>query len=142
MNKMKLEFLSKSNNEKFARTVAAAFIIDLDPTIEQLSEVKTAVSEAVTNAIIHGYDNTEGTIILEGYLNNNIVTFVIIDYGNGIEDIEQARVPLFSGKPDMERSGMGFTIMETFMDEVNISSIPNKGTRVTMSKKIEVSDER
>lgn len=139
---MKLEFLSRSYNERFARSVAAAFILDLDPTLEQLSEIKTAVSEAVTNAVIHGYDSEDGIIVLEGCLDNNAVTFTITDYGKGIEDIEQAREPLYSGKPEMERSGMGFTIMETFMDKTDVKSTPGKGTVITMTKIIEVDDER
>lgn len=138
MNKMKLEFLSRSDNERFARMTVAAFILDLDPTVEQLSEVKTAVSEAVTNAVIHGYDGGDGIITLECTLDKNTVTISISDCGVGIEDIEKAREPLYSGKPEMERSGMGFTIMEAFMDELTVESIPNKGTKITMSKTIEV----
>lgn len=142
MNTMKLEFLSRSENERFARMVAAAFVLELDPTMEQLSEIKTAVSEAVTNAIIHGYDGGEGTVILEGVLENHAVQFSVTDYGKGIDDIEKAREPLYSGKPEMERSGMGFTIMESFMDKVVVESEPGKGTMVTMVKAVEAEDER
>ncbi len=141
MNKMRLEFLSRSDNERFARTVAAAFMLELDPTVEQLSEVKTAISEAVTNAVIHGYDGSEGIIVLEGTLDKNAVKFSVIDRGIGIRDIEKAREPLYSGKPEMERSGMGFTIMEAFMDSIEVESAPGKGTRVTMTKTVEAEDE-
>lgn len=141
MNKMRLEFLSRSDNERFARTVAAAFMLELDPTVEQLSEVKTAISEAVTNAVIHGYNGSEGIIVLEGMLDKSTVKFSVIDYGIGIKDIEKAREPLYSGKPEMERSGMGFTIMEAFMDSIEVESAPGKGTRVTMTKTVEAEDE-
>lgn len=141
MNKMRLEFLSRSDNERFARTVAAAFMLELDPTVEQLSEVKTAISEAVTNAVIHGYDGGEGIIVLEGMLDKSTVKFSVIDRGIGIRDIEKAREPLYSGKPEMERSGMGFTIMEAFMDSIEVESAPGKGTRVTMTKTVEAEDE-
>ncbi len=133
-NKIKVEFPSISDNERFARTVAAAFIVELDPTIDQLSEVKTAVSEAVTNAIIHGYDEGEGIITLEGEIYDRTVELSVSDNGAGIPDIRRAREPLFTGKPEMERSGMGFTIMETFMDSIDVESEVGKGTRVTMRK--------
>lgn len=136
-NSMRLEFPANSDNERLARNVAAVFIIELDPTLDELSEIKTAVSEAVTNAIIHGYNEGEGTVVLEGYINNDEVEFVISDSGKGIEDIEKAREPLYTGKPEMERSGMGFTIMETFMDKVSVESKVGKGTVIRMSKRIE-----
>jgi stage II sporulation protein AB (anti-sigma F factor) len=136
-NKMKLEFMNKSDNERFARTVAAAFLLELDPTIEQLSEVKTAVSEAVTNAIIHGYDGCDGIITMEGEIYERTVEISVADNGVGISDIRRAREPLFTGKPEMERSGMGFTIMETFMDSIDVESEVGKGTRVIMRKSLE-----
>lgn len=136
-NKIKVEFPNKSDNERLARTVAAAFIVELDPTIDQLSEVKTAVSEAVTNAIIHGYDGCDGVIIMEGEIYDRTIELTISDYGVGIPDIKRAREPLFTGKPEMERSGMGFTIMETFMDSIDVESEIGKGTRVTMRKYLE-----
>lgn len=136
-NKIKVEFPNKSDNERFARTVAAAFIVELDPTIDQLSEVKTAVSEAVTNAIIHGYDEQDGIITLEGEIYDRTVELTVSDTGSGIPDIRRAREPLFTGKPEMERSGMGFTIMETFMDSIDVESEVGKGTRVTMRKRLE-----
>lgn len=136
-NKIKVEFPNRSDNERFARTVAAAFIVELDPTIDQLSEVKTAVSEAVTNAIIHGYDECDGIITLEGEIYDRTVELTVSDNGVGIPDIRRAREPLFTGKPEMERSGMGFTIMETFMDSIDVESEIGKGTRVTMRKRLE-----
>lgn len=135
-NSMKLEFPNNSDNERFARTVAAAFVLELDPTVDELSEIKTAVSEAVTNAIIHGYDKSDGVVTMEGTIFDDTVEFVISDNGVGIPDIRRAREPLFTGKPEMERSGMGFTIMETFMDSIEVESEVGKGTRITMAKKL------
>ncbi|MCD8181221.1 MAG: anti-sigma F factor [Firmicutes bacterium] len=135
-NNMKIEFTTVSDNERFARTVAAAFVLELDPTIDQISEIKTAVSEAVTNAIIHGYDGGEGIVTMEGSICDDTIEFAISDSGVGIPDIRRAREPLFTGKPEMERSGMGFTIMETFMDSVDVESEVGKGTRITMSKRL------
>jgi stage II sporulation protein AB (anti-sigma F factor) len=134
INEMKLKFLSKSNNESFARVVAASFASQLDPTIEELADLKTAVSEAVTNAIIHGYENGNGYIKMNCTLYENSIEIAIIDDGKGIEDIDLAKQPLYTSKPEMERSGMGFTVMESFMDEVEVVSEPGKGTIVTMNK--------
>jgi stage II sporulation protein AB (anti-sigma F factor) len=133
-NEMKLEFLSKSSNESFARVVAAAFVSQIDPTLEELADVKTAVSEAVTNSIIHGYENRLDNIIMTCKLFTNSVIITIIDKGKGIEDIELARQPLYTSKPELERSGMGFTVMESFMDKVEIISKPGEGTTVIMYK--------
>lgn len=134
-NKMKLEFLAKSENEGFARVTVAAFVSQLDPTIDEIEDVKTAVSEAVTNAIIHGYENNEGGIIqIIASINDNEFTVDIIDKGIGIKDIEKAREPLYTSRPDLERSGMGFTIMESFMDNIKVESEYKKGTKVTMKK--------
>jgi stage II sporulation protein AB (anti-sigma F factor) len=133
-NEMMLEFPSKSQNEAFGRIVVAAFASQLDPTIEELSDVKTAVSEAVTNAIIHGYENSQGTIRIKGWIDDRVLKVEIEDWGSGIEDIEQARQPLYTSKPELERSGMGFTVMETFMDSLEIQSERGKGTRVIMTK--------
>ncbi len=135
-NNMKIEFGNNSDNERFARAVAAAFVLELDPTVDQISEIKTAVSEAVTNAIIHGYDDGDGIITMEGKIFDDTVEFIISDNGAGIPDIRRAREPLFTGKPEMERSGMGFTIMETFMDSIEVESEVGKGTRITMSKQL------
>ena len=135
-NEMELEFLSKSNNEAFARITVAAFAAQLDPTIEELADIKTAVSEAVTNCIIHGYENTEGLIKIKATLLKNEIEIEISDNGKGIENIELARKPLYTTKGNLERSGMGFTIMESFMDEVEIHSVVDIGTKVIMKKKI------
>ena len=136
MNRMKLEFISASQNERFARSVAAAFVLELDPTLQELSEIKTSVSEAVTNAVIHGYRGTSGTIIMEGSINGRVVEIAISDTGAGIRDIDKAMEPMYTGAPDEERSGLGFTIMQTFMDELEVESEPGRGTRITMRKKI------
>lgn len=135
-NEMKLEFLSKSNNEAFARITVAAFASQLDPTIEELADIKTAVSEAVTNCIIHGYEDKEGIIKIICKLFANSIYIEISDTGKGIENIEVAKQPLYTSKPNLERSGMGFTIMESFMDEVEVESTLGIGTKITMSKKI------
>ncbi|WP_353097721.1 anti-sigma F factor [Tissierella praeacuta] len=134
-NYMKLEFLSKSNNESFARVVVAAFASQLDPTLEELSDIKTAVSEAVTNAIIHGYEYREGIVIVESRIIDNEIEIIIEDRGMGIIDIDRAREPFYTSKPNMERSGMGFTVMETFMDSLQVESIKGKGTTVKMTKR-------
>ncbi len=135
-NEMKLEFVSKTNNEAFARIAVAAFVSQLDPTIDELSDIKTAVSEAVTNSIIHGYEDEEGIVKITAKLFGNTVEIEISDNGKGISNIEEARKPLYTSKPNMERSGMGFTIMESFMDYVNVESAVGLGTKVTMKKKI------
>lgn len=139
-NEMKLEFLSKSNNEAFARITVAAFASQLDPTIEELSDIKTAVSEAVTNAIIHGYEDREGIVKIECKMYAGSIQIEISDTGKGIENIDQAREPLYTSKPNLERSGMGFTIMESFMDDVKIESILGLGTKVTLKKLIKKTD--
>lgn len=133
-NEMKTEFMSICQNESFARTVASAFVLDLDPTMEEISEIKTSISEAVTNAIIHGYGHSDGIITLTGRINENTVVFTVSDKGKGIENINKAREPLYSGSKDMERSGMGFTIMEAFMDSISVESIVGGGTTVVMTK--------
>lgn len=135
-NMMKLEFLSKSTNEGFARVAVASFVSQLDPTIEELSEIKTAVSEAVTNSIVHAYDNEIGMISVSAQIKGDMVTIQIKDKGKGIPDVNKAKEPLYTTKPDLERSGMGFTIMESFMDKLVVKSELNKGTNVTMSKRI------
>ncbi|WP_160686131.1 anti-sigma F factor [Clostridium sp. C2-6-12] len=135
-NKMSIEFASKSQNEGFARVAVAAFVAQLDPTVDEINDVKTAVSEAVTNSIIHGYENNEdGVVRIEAEINKNEVTIVIIDKGIGIDDINQAMEPLYTSRPDLERSGMGFTVMETFMDELQVESQKGIGTKVVIKKK-------
>ena len=135
-NEMDLEFISKSNNESFARVTVAAFVAQLDPTIEEISDIKTVVSEAVTNCIVHGYEDKIGLVHIKCKIIDNIVTIEISDSGKGIENIEMAKQPLYTTKPNLERSGMGFTIMESFTDELYIESIVGLGTKVTMKKKI------
>ena len=135
-NEMKLEFLSKSSNEAFARITIAAFASQLDPTIEELADIKTAVSEAVTNCIIHAYEHRQGIVKMTAKLIENKVIIQICDNGKGIENVDVAKEPLYTTKPNLERSGMGFTIMESFMDSVKVESILGLGTKVTMSKTI------
>ena len=140
-NEMKLEFISKSSNEAFARITVAAFASQLDPTIEELSDIKTAVSEAVTNSIIHGYENKQGIVKIKCKLKNNEILIEISDSGKGIDNIDMAKEPLYTTKPNLERSGMGFTIMESFMDEMKIESIVGIGTKITMKKVIKKQQE-
>ena len=144
-NEMKLEFLSKSSNEAFARIAVASFASQLDPTIEEISDIKTAVSEAVTNSIVHGYENANGIVKINCKIFANSIEIEISDTGKGIENIELARKPLYTSKPNLERSGMGFTIMESFMDEINVDSVLGLGTKITMKKMIkkdEISEEK
>lgn len=135
-DEVKVEMYSKAENEALARVVIAAFMTRLNPTLEEISDVKTAVSEAVTNSIVHGYGDEMGKIILEGKIDGDLLQVSIVDSGIGIENIKRAREPLFTTKPEEERSGMGFTFMEIFMDEVHIDSKRNEGTTVRMIKKI------
>lgn len=135
-NEMKLEFLSKSVNEAFARISVATFAAQLDPSIEEIADIKTAVSEAVTNAIIHAYGDREGIIKIKGKLYDDEIEIEISDNGNGIENIEEAKEPLFTTKSNLERSGMGFSIMESFMDNLKVESIVGLGTKITMNKRI------
>ena len=135
-NEMMVIFDSSSENESFARMVVAAFIARLDPTLEELADVKTAVSEAVTNAIIHGYENKEGKIKLNCRIEENLFSMEVCDTGVGIENIEKAMEPLYTTKPELERSGMGFAFMEAFMDDLDVVSDPGRGTTVRMKKKI------
>jgi len=136
LNEMQLDFVSKSENESFARVAVAAFASQLDPTLDELADIKTAVSEAVTNSIIHGYEDTIGIIRINSKLYEDRIVITIQDWGKGIEDIEKARQPLWTSKPELERSGMGFTIMEDFMDELSVKSTPGEGTVITMVKNI------
>jgi stage II sporulation protein AB (anti-sigma F factor) len=137
-NVMSLQFLSRSENEAFARTAVAAFVAQLDPTIEELNDIKTVVSEAVTNAVIHGYEHQyDGIIRIHTELRGNTIVMSIEDDGIGIDDVELAKQPLYTSKPELERSGMGFTIMENFMDDVEVTSKVGVGTTITMMKKIQ-----
>ncbi|WP_100372592.1 anti-sigma F factor [Bacillus sp. FJAT-45037] len=134
-NQMDLTFSALSDNESFARVTVGAFIAQLDPTMDEMTEIKTVVSEAVTNSIIHGYHNqSDGMVHIHVTIDDGTVELTIRDEGLGMEDIEEARQPLFTTKPELERSGMGFTIMENFMDEIKISSEPMIGTTVYLKK--------
>lgn len=135
-NEITFIFDSCSENESLARTVMAAFIARMDPTLEELSDVKTAVSEAVTNAIIHGYEGREGKITIHSWIEGNVVRIEVSDKGVGIPDIDKAMEPLYTTKPEMERSGMGFAFMEAFMDELEVVSSEGEGTTVSMRKTI------
>ncbi len=135
-NEMQLIFDSRSTNESFARVTVAAFMTSLNPTVEEVSDVKTAVSEAVTNAIIHGYENEVHNISIRCRTEGKTLYIEIEDKGKGIEDVKQAMEPLFTTKPELDRSGMGFSFMEAFMDHLEVSSAPGKGTTVKMDKTI------
>lgn len=136
-NRMELKILSKSQNEAFARTVVAAFVSQLDPTVDELADIKTAVSEAVTNSIIHGYEEDENNIIhILCEIDGNNIEIHIKDYGKGIDDLDSAMQPLYTTRPDLERSGMGFTVMQTFMNDVIVISKDGKGTEVILKKTI------
>ena len=135
-NYVTLEFLSRSSNEGFARVAAAGFAAQLDPTLDELGDIKTAVSEAVTNAIVHAYPDELGRIVLKlKLLPGNVLELTVRDWGRGIDNVAQARKPLFT-TGGSERSGMGFTIMESFMDKLTVRSVPGKGTTVQMRKRI------
>lgn len=135
-DQMVVEFDSASKNESFARIVVAAFVTRLDPTLEEIADIKTAVSEAVTNSIIHGYETGDGKIRIETVIVEDTVTIVVQDFGVGIENVEKAMEPLYTTKPDLERSGMGFAFMEAFMDELFVESEIGMGTKITMRKAI------
>lgn len=133
---MKLEFDSIPSNEAFARVVVAAFLTRLNPTMEEVADIKTAISEAVTNSIIHGYENEVHKIEIAASIQDHTLTVSVQDYGRGIEDIKKAMEPLYTTRQDLERSGMGFVFMEAFMDSVHVESQPGHGTTVTMTKNI------
>ena len=141
INEMKLSFPSRSCNEAFARSAVAAFILNLDPTLNELSDLKTAVSEAVTNCIVHGYRRQSGTIFITGKITEqNRVVIKIRDKGCGIENVAQAMQPLFTTAADEERAGLGFAVMQSFCDKVRVSSAVGKGTTVTLEKQIGADD--
>lgn len=135
-NKVNIDFLSKSENEFFARAAVSAFASLADPTATEFADIKTAVSEAVTNAIVHGYPDKTGIIYISCTLKGDELEIVVKDNGKGIEDVKKAMEPLYTSSPENERSGMGFTVMETFMDSIKVDSIPGVGTKITMLKKI------
>ena len=133
---MKLELDSISSNKSFARVVVAAFLTRLNPTMEEVADIKTAVSEAVTNAIIHGYRQEVHKIIIEAMVEKDVFTVSVEDFGVGIEDVKKAMEPMYTTRGDMERSGMGFVFMEAFMDSIEVESKVGQGTKVIMTKKI------
>ena len=138
INKMELRFMAKSENESFARASVAGFCLQLNPTIDQITDIKTAVSEAVTNSIVHAYpDKEKGEIAIKVTLfDNNKVEIEVRDFGVGIEDLEKAKQPFFTTKPNEERSGMGFTVMESFMDSLEVSNQHDGGLKVVLTKTI------
>ncbi len=136
---MKIEIPALGRNESFARNVVAGFAVECAPTVGEISDIKTAVSEAVTNAVVHAYDEENDSNLIEiaaDIDDDNTLTVSVRDFGRGIEDVAEAREPFFTTKPDAERSGMGFTIIETFMDDLEVESAPGKGTTVIMRKRI------
>lgn len=133
-NEMRMEFSSNSENESLARTVISAFVARLDPTLEELADIKTAVSEAVTNAIIHGYEKSPGMVHMYAKVEDNVITIEISDQGAGIGNLEKAMEPMYTTKPELDRSGMGFAFMEAFMDELDVQSELGKGTVIRMKK--------
>ncbi len=140
-NFIKLSFPSKSVNEAFARSAISAFCAQLDPSVEQINDIKTSVSEAVTNCIVHGYRDTFGIIYITATIKEDIITIKIADKGVGIEDVNKAMQPLFTTDPDGERAGIGFAVMQSFMDSVKVKSVFGKGTKVVMTKKIKPREE-
>lgn len=136
-NELKLEFLSLSENEGFARSCVASFCLPLNPSVEVITDIKTAVSEAVTNCVVHAYPNTAGKIEILVKLTQNEIYISVKDFGVGIEDVIKAKEPFYTSKPESERSGMGFTVMESFMDNVTVTSKINVGTEVVLIKKLE-----
>ena len=135
-NEMQITFLSLAENESFARVVIAAFAVQLSPTVSEIADIKTAVSEAVTNAIVHGYEGCVGQVVMRARMDDRWLTVEIQDEGKGIANVEQAMEPFYTSHPEQERSGMGFAVMQTFMDDVDVESAPGKGTIVRMSKRI------
>ena len=135
-NNLSIIFDSRPENEGLARMVISAFVSRLDPTLEELADIKTAISEAVTNCVIHGYNNGPGKIHMNARIQGKIVTVEIIDHGVGIENVEKAMEPLFTTKPELDRSGMGFAFMEAFMDDLKVDTRLGEGTKIVMSRKI------
>jgi stage II sporulation protein AB (anti-sigma F factor) len=136
-NSMRLEIPALSENESFARVVVGAFMARMNPTLEEISDVKTAVSEAVTNAIVHGYENAPGEIVIEAEISDDTLSVEITDHGRGIADVGLAMQPFYTSRPEQERSGMGFTVMQTFMSSLDVISTVGAGTIVKMTKKLE-----
>lgn len=135
-NEMETTFLSLPENESFARVVIAAFAVQLSPTMAEIADIKTAVSEAVTNAIVHGYEGTQGMVTLRAAIDDRLLTIEVADRGRGIRNIPQAMEPFYTSHPEQERSGMGFSVMQTFMDDIAVHSTPGEGTTVRLYKRI------
>lgn len=135
-NEMEVSFLSVAENEAFARVVIAAFAVQLSPTMTEIADVKTAVSEAVTNAIVHGYEGMRGMVTMKARIDGQLLSIEIADRGKGIPNVQQAMEPFYTTHPEQERSGMGFAVMQTFMDEVEVHSVPGSGTIVILRKRI------
>ena len=135
-NEMSITFSALSENESFARVAVAAFVAQLNPTLEEVTEIKTVISEAVTNAIIHGYPDGNGYVFLHCKIVDDKIEVIVEDHGVGIEDIDLVRQPLYTSRPDLDRSGMGFTIMESFVEEFEVTSTVGEGTRVRLIKQI------
>ena len=135
-NEMQISFLSLAENESFARVVIAAFAVQMSPTVSEIADIKTAVSEAVTNAIVHGYEGCTGQVVMRARMDDRWLTVEIQDEGKGIANVEQAMEPFYTSHPEQERSGMGFAVMQTFMDDLQVESAPGKGTTVRMRKRI------
>ena len=142
INYMELKFKALSINESFARTCVASFCLQVNPTIEELNDVKTAISEAVTNCVVHAYPYEKGEVVINCSLFDNCLTVTVKDDGIGISNFEQARMPFFTTKPDSERSGVGFAVMESFMDSMKVESIVGLGTKVTLVKTIKKQEEQ
>lgn len=140
-NYVYIKIPSLSTNESFARAAVAAFCSSLNPTIEEISDIKTAVSEAVTNSIIHGYENAVGDIVIQCRIKSHMVEIIVEDFGCGIVNVDKAKEPLYTSKPELERSGMGFAVMETFMDELVVLSEKDIGTKVILRKTISLKNE-
>ncbi len=139
-NQMELTFSAAAENEAFARMVISAFLVQANPTLSIVSEVRTAVSEAVTNAIVHAYSEKGGRVVLRATLNEDGIVVEVEDFGRGIADIERAMQPFYTSQPDEERTGMGFALMQSFMDDVKVTSAPGSGTLVTMKKRVQEHD--
>jgi len=139
-NEMEVHFLSVPENEAFARLVIAAFAVQLSPTMSEIADIKTSVSEAVTNAIVHGYESTRGMVTMRARIDGPTIAIEISDRGKGIRNVQQAMEPFYTTHPEQERSGMGFAVMQTFMDEVDVRSTPGIGTCVQMRKRISLAD--
>ena len=135
-NEMQITFLSLAENESFARVVIAAFAVQMSPTVSEIADINTAVSEAVTNAIVHGYEGCTGQVVMRARMDDRWLTVEIQDEGKGIANVEQAMEPFYTSHPEQERSGMGFAVMQTFMDDLQVESAPGKGTTVRMRKRI------